>query len=68
MCQRCLQSSSVQSVSQQAGGVPVFLEEERMAKKFSPRVLHCGISRVVALSIVLVGKSLLVISFLEVCW
>jgi len=68
MCQRCLQSSSVQSVSQQAGGVPVFLEEERMAQKFSPRVLHCGISRVVALSIVLVGKSLLVISFLEVCW
>lgn len=68
MCQRCLQSSSVQSVSQQAGGVPVFLEEERMAKKFSPRVLHCGISRVVALSIVLVGKSQLVISFLEVCW
>lgn len=60
--------ASVQSVSQQAGGVPVFLEEERMAKKFSPRVLHCGISRVVALSIVLVGKSLLVISFLEVCW
>lgn len=60
--------TSVQSVSQQAGGVPVFLEEERMAKKFSPRVLHCGISRVVALSIVLVGKSLLVISFLEVCW
>lgn len=49
--------ASVQSVSQQAGGVPVFLEEERMAKKFSPRVLHCGISRVVALSIVLVGKS-----------
>lgn len=46
----------------------MFLEEERMAKKFSPRVLHCGISRVVALSIVLVGKSLLVISFLEVCW
>lgn len=60
--------TSVQSVSQQAGGVPAFLEEERIAKKFSPRVLHCGISRVVALSIVLVGKSLLVISFLEVCW